>query len=240
MIEKYSRPQCYNAFYSTKADIKKTQPVSFSVKAASVVGSGIGALGAAYAISKHQTKILNKSINLFGIKYTEPEILKVALSSVAGGFALGALSDDKKYLGAKTKEAVHQVIANILAPIATIWIGNKLFDKIEHKIKLPKFNSKNKVISIINTSLNILPRLAVTTLGLITGLYSGTKISNILNGTDKTPSARNVKALDYIYHPDDFAAALALADKNGTMQKFVAKIIPPVFMLHGIEAGTKR
>ena len=88
--------------------------------------------------------------------------------------------------------------------------------------------------------MKLLPRLGIALAGLVGGVLLGTVISNKMNGLDGTRQERHVKTIDYMYHPDDIAAAFAVADRKGVLQKFVSKIIPPVFMFHGYDTGTRR
>lgn len=236
MIEPINNIKCFSAFQSAKHKSQKSEAPT-KVKLASIIGAGICALGAAHMIARHQSKIT--PVNMFQIKYSEPEIMGVAVSSIVGGLAAGGLTDDKKYLPIKIKEGIHQTIANIITPLLLISGLNKIYDKFKIE-KLPQFTPDNKFKKCANETIKMLPHLCIAILGLVGGVFLGTIISNKFNNIEKTPDERKVKALDFIYHPDDIAAACAIADKNGVLKKFVSKIIPPIFMLHGYESGTRR
>ena len=239
MLDPIANPKCFSAFNSARR-INKEQSAEapLNVKAASVVGSGIGALGAAYLFSRRQSRPL-KPVGIFGIKYSEPELIGVAIASILGGLGVGGLVDDKKHFPIKLKEGVHQVIANVLAPLLLISGLNRIYDKYPIK-RFPQFSDNKGFKKFANEAVKMLPGLCIATAGLIGGIALGTTISNKINGLDGTNKERHVKAVDYIYHPDDFAAVFAIADKKGVLQKFVSKIIPPVFMLHGYDTGTRR
>ncbi|MCQ2958059.1 MAG: hypothetical protein MJ180_04045 [Candidatus Gastranaerophilales bacterium] len=219
----------------------KSDEAPLSLKAGTFISSLACASLMAYCISKNQSKALNKKINIFNVKYTEKDMLKVAFSALAGGTLTGIIFDDKKYVKPKLQEAMHQAIANIACPILLILGLNKAYDKVAKNIKLPQFKETSSVKKALNTTINVLPNLLVTGVGLIAGVFAGTAVSNFINDkiTDNF-NKRKVKPLDFIYHPDDIAAALVLADKQGHIQKIVGRIIPPVFACHGFEAGSKR
>ena len=239
MIEPIASPSCFKAFKSSK-NIKKTEDKApGSVKAASIIGAGVCALGAAHLLARRQNKLLNKSANLFSLKYNEPELIGVALASIVGGLAAGGICDDKKYFPLKVKEAIHQTVANVLAPILLVGGLNKIYDKLPIK-NLPQLAPTSKTREFANEAIKMLPRLAIAIVGLVSGVALGTVVSNKINKLEQTEHERKVKAMDYIYHPDDIAAAFAIADKNGVLEKIVGKIIPPVFMLHGYDTGTRR
>lgn len=239
MIDSISTQKCFSAFNSSKFPKAQQEKAPTSVKVASLVGAGVCAVGTAHLIARRQGKALHKAVNLLNVKYNEPELIGVALASIVGGLAAGGAVDDKKYLPIKIKEGIHQTIANVLAPLLLIAGLNKIYDKAPIK-KLPQFAENTGIKKVANETVKMLPRLGIAAVGLVGGIYAGTLISNKINGLEYTEKERKVKALDYVYHPDDFAAALAIADKKGVLQKFVSKIIPPIFMLHGYETGTKR
>ena len=197
MIEPISHPPCFRAFNSSKNVIKKQEEAPKNVKLASIIGAGFCALGAAHLIAKHQSKALNKAINMFQVKYNEPAIMGVALSSVIGGLVAGGITDDKKYLPIKIKEGIHQTIANIMAPLLLITGLNKIYGKYSPK-KLPQFTPDSKFKKAANEAIKIAPHLLIALVGLVSGVFLGTMISNKINGLDKTPKERKVKPIDII------------------------------------------
>ena len=239
MIDPISSQKCFSAFNSSMRIKEQKIDAPNSVKAASVIGAGLGALGSAYLLARRQSKLSNKAVNMFGLKYNEPELIGVALASIAGGLGLGGLVDDKKHFSIKVKEAVHQTIANVLAPLLLIGGLNKIYDKYQIK-KFPQFAENKGIKKVANETIKMLPRLGLATIGVLGGVWLGTLLSNKLTGLEGTKKERHIKPVDFIYHPDDFAAAVAIADKKGVLQKFVSKVIPPIFMLHGYDTGTRR
>ncbi len=245
MIEKITNARCYSAFQSRKRPcchsphIHEEAPTK--VKVGSLLGSGIGALGSVYLLAKGQSKALKKPVNIFNVKYSELGIQGIATAALAGGLGAGIALDEKQHTKAKVREGIHQAIANILFPLLLIGGANKAYDVISPQLKLPQINSSSKGAKLINGAVQVVPRLALTMAGLIGGVCLGTKVSNKINEEcEHHCHTREVKPLDFIYHPDDVATALVLADKQGSIQKVVGKIIPPIFTLCGYQAGVKR
>lgn len=245
MLNKITTPQCYSAFYSKKRPcchhphLHKEPPSK--VKVASLLGAATGTLGAVCLLAKRQSKLLKKPVGLLNVTYSELGIQAVATSSLAGGLLAGIAVDDKQHRKAKLREGVHQLVANIMCPLLLIGTANRLYDRVKDRIKLPQLPNTSKANKVINTAIQILPNLAVTAAGLVGGVHLGTMLSNKINEcAEHHCHPRKVKALDFIYHPDDVATALVLADKNGSVQKIVGKVIPPIFTLCGYEAGVKR
>jgi len=246
MINNIQRPQCYNAFYSAKTSSNnfvhnKVNDASLGLKATTFATSLACATLVTYCIARKQSKLSNKKINIFNVMYSETDMLKVAFSSLAGGTIMGLALDNKKYVKPKLQEALHQAVANIACPLLLVLGLNKGYEKISSNIKMFQFKETSQIMKGINIALNILPNLALTCVGLASGVLAGTKISNVINKQINDDYVdRKIKPLDFCYHPDDIAAALVLADKQGGIQRVVGRILPPVFALHGFEAGSKR
>lgn len=254
MIDNVTQPQCYRAFYRNTQECTRKCPkihtteyppeTPSNIKVGTFLGSAACALAAAFLIARKQSKVLNEKIGLFSIKYDEKSMLGVAGAALAGGLLTGIAIDDPKYKKAKIREGVHQLVANIITPLAMVSAFNWGYEKLTKNIKFPSFKETSKLNKFLNYSIKIVPNLAVTLVGLTAGVFLGTALSNKINDSyinnpcQKTE--RKVKPLDFIYHPDDVAAAFALADKQGSLRKIIGKIIPPIFTLHGYEAGTKR
>ena len=254
MIDNVTKPQCYRAFYRNTQDCAKKchniHPAEYhekaptNIKVGTFLGSAACALAAAFLIARKQSKVLNEKIGLFSIKYDEKSMLSVAGAALTGGLLTGIALDDPKHKKAKIKEGVHQLVANIITPLAMVSVFNLGYEKLTKNIKFPSLKETTKLNKVLNYSIKLIPNLAVTLVGLTAGVFLGTAISNKINdsyiNSPCQKTERKVKPLDFIYHPDDVAAAFALADKQGSLRKIIGKIIPPIFTLHGYEAGTKR
>lgn len=244
MINRITQPQCYNAFYSSKSKSHNNEQESGTpakVKTGVLLGAAAGALGAAFLLSKYQSRALKKHINLLTVKYDEIAVEAVATSAIAGGLLAGLALDDKKYRQAKIKEGIHQAIANVTFPILLIGAANRLYEKIKPAIKLPQLKPSKGLKKFVNNAIKVAPHLAITIAGLVGGVCLGTKVSNKINAADDQKfKPRKVKPIDFIYHPDDIATAFVLSDKDGMIQKVAGKIIPLIFTLCGYETGIKR
>ena len=240
MINDVAKPVCYKDFYVNRLYLEKKKETPLKVKVGAFVGSAVGTVGAVYAISRNQAKTNKIAKNIFNINYSETDILGVALGGIFGGLIAGTILDEKKYAKAKTKEAMHQALANVVSPLLFIAIGQKTYEKVGLNKIVSKTSDKIKS-KLFKSSVEIIPRLLVTIGGLVTGVYTGTFLSNKVNHIfDKNNKNRQIKPLDFMYHPDDIATTLVLSDKNGVIQKTLGKIIPPIFTICGYETGTKR
>ena len=136
-----------------------------SIKMAALAGSTVGVLGAAYLLSKGQTKKAGKLVDTFSVKYNPKEILALGAASVFGGTAAGIAADKKEHKSAKYKEGMYQLIANVISPITSIAIVDKLYSKVAPKIKLPQLNPKNGFNKAVNTIIKAAPNFAVVSAG---------------------------------------------------------------------------
>ena len=212
-----------------------------SIKLAALTGSAVGVLGAAYFLAKGQTKATRKFVDTFSVKYNPKEILTLGAASVLGGTVAGVAADSKKHKTAKYKEGIHQLIANVVSPITSIVIFDKLYSKVAPKIKLPQLKPKNGVNKIINTIIKAAPNFAVVSAGLISGIAVGTTIANkVISKVFPNHHKKNVSLSALGYHVDDLVTSASVADKTGLLQKSLGKFIPLIFTFMGYEAGSKR
>ncbi len=213
------------------------------IKLAALAGSAVGALGTAYLLAKGQTKKTGKLVDTFSVKYNPKEILALGAASVLGGTAAGIAADKKEYKEAKYKEGIHQLIANVISPITSIAIFDKLYSTVAPKIKIPQLKPKTEFNKTINTIMKAAPNFAVVSAGLVSGLAAGTAISNKVISKIFSKSKNNDKNISLTalgYHADDIVTSASVADKTGLMQKSLGKFIPLIFTLLGYESGAKR
>ena len=188
-------------------------------------------LAALFALSKA------RNAKMFNMKLSEGDVFALGGAAVVGGTVGGCIADKRKNHKAKIREASHQIIGNIAAPLAVIYAFNKGVDKFN--IKLPKINSTSKPAAVLNGAIELLPRLVTSCAGLWLGINVGNKVSNVINNKIFGASKNNraVKAADYCIHVDDPITALTLADKSGSLRAFTGKVMPFVFLLSGYEAA---
>ncbi|MDD3593042.1 MAG: hypothetical protein PHX18_00270 [Candidatus Gastranaerophilales bacterium] len=212
-----------------------------AVKMSAFAGCISGILAAAYFISKGQSSKLGQKVGMFNIQYGPKEILALASASVAGGTLGGLISDKKQHKKAKLKEALHQMIGNIITPLAFIVAAEKLYSKVSHKIKLPQLPSASKFANTMNPIISKLPNFVITLGGLISGVFVGTEIASFFNSKLHSEHCnRKVKPRDFAFHIDDLATTFAIIDEKGAMRSILGKVVPIVFTMCGYEAGTKR
>jgi hypothetical protein len=236
---KVANQQNINSGHSTNKYSAHYTPTS--IKLAAIAGSAVGVLGTAYLLSKGQTKKTGKFVDTFSVKYNPKEILALGAASVLGGTTAGIVADKKEHKTAKYKEGVYQLLANVISPITSIAIVDKLYSKVAPNIKLPQFKPKNEFNKTMNTVIKAVPNFAVVSAGLVGGIAAGTIIANkviskIFNKKDK----KEVSLAALGYHVDDIVTSASIADKTGFLQKSLGKFIPAIFTVMGYEAGTKR
>ncbi len=210
------------------------------VKAASIAGSAAG-ISAAVAGLYTAAKKINPSMKLTKMQYSEMGALLIGLGSVLGGLAGGLLSDkNKENTKPKLREASQQFIGNMLFPLGTLAIGNKLLQKAN--IVMPQIKSTNIVSKIANNMIKAAPKAATTILSLICGMEIGNKVVNKLNNKIfKEEVKHDVKAEDYLVHADDICitANMLLKDVE-SMTSLTSTILPLSFIVSGSKTGIQQ
>lgn len=175
------------------------------------------------------------------IEFEAPQIIAVATGSVLGGFAGGALVDDKSNLNAKKREILNQILGNVLVPVTCVWSGSKLYAKHADTIEnaMPQIRSLKKFPQFINKCLQKIPN-AVTTLGLLgIGIYLGNKVSNLINEKIyKQKIDRAIKATDFAPHVDDLCMAVSMMNNESSFGSKLSRVIPLALLVPGYQTGT--
>ena len=181
-----------------------------------------------------------KDAKMFNVHLREMDILSLGLATVGGAYVGGVLTDKPEHKKAKTREAMHQMVANIITPMITILAFNKLGEKLN--VKVPKIKSKSAFAKGANVVGELLPNLVTSCAGLWAGIQIGNKISNKIAKQVFTDDKekREVKAIDYCVHIDDPLTIITLADKSGQIKAFTSKTMPFTFILSGIQTGTAK
>ena len=234
------------------------------VKAGAFLGSALGVATTTAMIAKKQGYSLNpmkimssklKNWAIFNInkdkkvKYETGEILSLGAASVAGGFAGGAITDDKKNIKAKARESLNQLVGNILIPIGAIGGTGLVYSDMKLKSgksiqkivtdAMPQLKSTNKAAKIVNGVVKAIPTLAVTAAALVTGIVTGNKVSNFINEKIyKKEIERDIKATDFAPHLDDVCLAASIMAPKSTFWSAVARFVPVVLTVPGYEAGS--
>lgn len=233
------------------------------VHLASIAGSALG-VGIAYAFhAKKQGFSLNPKrilrtpvkdwslIKLFDkknpdrklIKLHEKEILTMAGSSVAGGFIGGSITDDKKNIKAKGREALNQILGNVLIPVGFVSGASKIYTKYKPQILsyVPQIKSNGKFIKHFNKALKYIPSSIMTLAALGAGIITGNKVSNFINEKLYHKEVdRKIKGTDFAPHVDDLSMAVSLMAKQSKFSSAIANTVPVFLCFPGIETGTAK
>ena len=245
----------YNNYNSKNKDKK--------VKAGVVATSALGVAVALAHISKRQGFSLNPSkimktpvkdwavFGLYSKNHPErklidlegPQIIELASASVAGGLVGGVVFDDKKHRKAKYKEAVNQLLGNVLVPIGCVWTASELYKKQEANIMkiVPQIKETGKVSKIFNGALKAIPMSIVTIAALGTGIFAGNKVSNFINEKVYHKKVkRDIEPTDFAPHVDDIGMAVSLMAEKSPFSSFIQRIVPAFLCVPGIETGMHR
>ena len=210
------------------------------VKAASLAGSALGiAAGVAgvYAIAKKG----NPLTTLSNLKYAEKDVLLLGAGSVVGGLIGGSIADnDKSNVKSKIREASNQFVGNMVFPVATLAVANKILDKTG--FKLPKINSNSKPAKVANAILAVAPKAVVTVASLMGGMEVGNKIiDSINNKIFKEESKHSFAPEDMLLHSDDICLTANMLLKDvGSISSITSKALPLTMLISGVKTGIKQ
>ena len=178
------------------------------------------------------------------IQFETPEIVSVAAGSVLGGFAGGAIVDDKSNIKSKKREVLNQLLGNVIVPVACVDTGASLYTKYQDKIEgfMPQIKNKTgKTVSLLNKILKKIPNIAGTFAFLGVGVYLGNKVSNFINNKLYHKKVeRNIKVADFAPHVDDLCMATSMMNKESLFGSALGRIIPLALLVPGYQTGTAR
>lgn len=177
------------------------------------------------------------------ISLKEKEILSLAGASVAGGFAGGALADSKKNFKAKAREALNQMLGNVLIPVACVSAVSHLYEKFKPQIisKVPQLKGSTHTIKLLNIALKNIPMAILTIAGLGTGIFTGNKVSNLINEKlYHTKVERKIKKTDFAPHVDDIGMAVSLMGEKSALASIITNTVPFFLCVPGIQTGTAK
>lgn len=177
------------------------------------------------------------------IQLEEPEIMALATGSVAGGLVGGAIFDDKKNLKAKVREALNQILGNVLVPVLFVGGVSRLYDKYQKQIlsKVPQIKESlkhPKLVKFTNKALKCLPSVGMTLAGLGAGIVVGNKVSNFINEKLYHKKVdRKIKGSDFAPHVDDISMAVTLMADKTPLTTAITNTVPLFLCVPGIETG---
>ena len=104
---------------------------------------------------------------------------------------------------------------------------------------MPQFkNDSKKAIKIVNKCLKNIPNIVCTIGALAIGIYSGNKVSNLINEKLYHKKVeRNIKASDFAPHVDDLCMATSMMNKGSNFGSKLGRIIPLALIVPGYETG---
>ncbi len=210
------------------------------VKAASIAGSAIGIASAVLCVYS-ACKKKNPSLLPYKMSYSEAGALCIGFGSVLGGLIGGLTADkDKKNIKPKLREASQQFVGNMVFPLGTLALGNKLLKKIN--IKMPQIKSATAFAKYANNFINVLPKAVMTVSALVLGMETGNKVINIVNNKlFKEEVKHDVKAEDYLVHADDICitANMLLKDVK-SITSVTSTLLPLSFIVSGSKTGIQQ
>ena len=169
------------------------------------------------------------------------EIIELASASVLGGLLGGIAFDDKKHRKAKLKEAVNQLLGNVLVPIGCVWSASKLYKNQKANILkiVPQIKETGKASKIFNETLKAIPGSVATLAALGCGIFAGNKVSNFINEKIYHKKVeRDIKATDFAPHLDDVCLATSMMNKESTFGSLLGRFIPIALLFPGYETGS--
>ena len=187
-------------------------------------------------------KIAKKGVpNQKLLEIEEKEILALASGSVAGGLLGGALVDKDNMQG-KFREAITQMLGNVIVPVAFVGGMSRIYSKYEKNIKdaMPQFkNASSDFMKGVNKFIKIIPAVGLTFAALGTGIYTGSKVTNFINekffGQKKE---RKIKTTDFAPHVDDLCLAVTLMGaKDSPVASTITRTVPLFLSVPGYQVG---
>ena len=206
-------------------DKKRNKKVEPKVTTASLVGSALFTFAYLFMLAKSIKKGNFKATDMFKIPFDSiPRSVGLATSAMLGGLTGGLLVDEKKHRKPKLKEAVHQFFGNILTPITIVGMATSAINK--------RNDSELK---------NTLYGGIVAILGVAGGVTFGNKAASYINEKIfHEEDKRKVGVKDFGIHVDDLLTVMGMSKLGKVVQKIVSLALPPVFMICGYEAGTRK
>ena len=159
-----------------------------------------------------------KTPNILKLDYGIKDMLILSSSGIAGGTIGGMIGKTKSEKKEKCKESVFQLF-NSTIPALAVGSGLKIVEKFK------------------NTN-NVTGKFIATTVGLLGGMVTAQKLSNlVVDPKDKEPD-RKITLKDCVANIDDAVGALTLAKFPLIKNLKVEKILPAIYTYCGYRAGS--
>ena len=143
---------------------------------------------------------------------------------------------------AKGREALTQLIGNVLIPVGFVGGVSRVYKKYENRIKnvMPQIGlENNKYINFANKFIKNIPAIGLTAGALVAGIWTGSKVTNFINekffGQKKE---RKIKSTDFAPHVDDLCLAVTLmGSKNSPVASSITRVVPLFLSVPGYQVG---
>ena len=183
------------------------------------VGASLAVLAKGSGYSLNPTRMFKnfKKSYVASTPFFAKQIISIGVGTCLGGLAGGFIIDkDKDDRKAKMREAIMQM-GNISVPISTVALFNKICSK------------HGKLAQSV---------------GSLAGIFAGVYLANFLmnklgNFLFKTKDERGVKLIDFSAHLDDLMAGASYISTSKWVHN-IARVVPAVLVLPGIEVGTRK
>ncbi|HCB11330.1 MAG TPA: hypothetical protein DEO94_04165 [Cyanobacteria bacterium UBA11991] len=169
-------------------------------------------------------------------------IIAMAASSIVGGLIGGAIVD-KENFNAKKKEALNQILGDVLTPIGCVWAGAKLFKAVQPKVDkiIPQIKSDKSVAKVANKVLKGIPNAVAMLVPLVIGILAGNRVSNDINEKLYHKKVdRHIRITDFAPHVDDLCMSISMVNEGSTTGSLMGRLIPWALVVPGFETGTAR
>lgn len=243
-------------------DDNKRSYVKLGVLATTLLGAGtaLAVISKKQGFSLNFSKIKNTKMKDWAIfklpkdkndtskvlEFKEKEILSMAAASVSGGLLGGIAFDDKKHRRSKVKEAVNQMLGDVIVPLAFVAGPTRLYQSFEDlykenkNTKYGKLKNAAKFVST-NKYLKVILPVVVSGSSLAAGIIAGNKVSNYINEKlHKEKVERKIKATDFAPHVDDVCLAVTLMAEKSPLSSFISKLVPFALLVPGLETGNAK
>ena len=175
------------------------------------------------------------------LEIEEKEIISLAAGSVTGGLIGGAVFD-RKNMKAKGREALTQIVGNVLIPVGFVGGASRIYKNYEKQIKniMPQIGlDNNNVIKFVNKFIRNIPAIGITAGALVAGIFTGSKVTNFINekffGQKKE---REIKSTDFAPHVDDLCLAVTLMGaKDSPVASIITRTVPLFLSVPGYQVG---
>lgn len=214
-------------------NINNKTKISTTTKIASGLGSVAGVAGAVALIARGRGFKIQNALNntkvivdtFKKIELNEKDVMKIAGSSILGGFLGGAITDSKN-TKAKAKEGVVQLVGNYIVPSLFVGAGIKLNKVLNNKYKFPPITKPIQ--------------FAFGFASLIIGVLAGNKISKEINSKIfNEGDYRKLTWKDWAVQFDNVCLVTSMSTSGTTLAKMASRVIPIAHLIPGYLVGVQ-